>query len=159
MTSHIFLALGMWDDAVAANEASWAASAARVERKRLGPTEHGYHAYLWLSYTYLQQGRIDDARRVVDHMGTLLAQARTRGVAYHYAAARAAGSSTPSDGTTAPPVTDALALGAAGRPRGEPVCRRAGGARRGDVACAERALRGTRDGGAGELDAARRTMG
>ena len=75
MTSHIFFALGMWDDAVAANEASWAASAARVARKGLGPAEHGYHAYLWLSYAYLQQGRVDDARRVVDHMGTLLEQA------------------------------------------------------------------------------------
>ena len=69
MTSHIFFALGMWDEAVAANEVSWAASAARVERKKLAASEHGYHAYLWLSYAYLQQGRFDDARRVVDQHG------------------------------------------------------------------------------------------
>lgn len=90
MTSHIFLALGMWDDSIAANEASWAASAARVARNRLGPNEHGYHAALWLAYSYLQQGRHADARRVVDQMGTLLAEAKSRRVGYHYAMGRAA---------------------------------------------------------------------
>ncbi len=90
MTSHIFLALGMWDDSVAANEASWAASAARVERNRLGPNEHGYHASLWLAYSYLQQGRDADARRVVNQMGALLGEAKSRRVGYHYAMGRAA---------------------------------------------------------------------
>lgn len=89
MTSHIFLALGMWDDSVAANEASFAASKARVERRRLGPDEHGYHAYLWLAYSYLQQGRIEDARRVVSQTYEFLTAARSRRVGYHYALARA----------------------------------------------------------------------
>ena len=90
MTSHIFFALGQWDDAIEANEASWAASRARVEKKGLGPADHGYHAYLWLSYAYLQKDRIDDARRIVDDMAGLLAKAPVRAVAYHYATARAA---------------------------------------------------------------------
>jgi len=90
MTSHIFFALGQWDDSIAANEASWAASRARVVQKGLGPANHGYHAYLWLSYAYLQRGRIDDARRIVDDMARLLAEAPVRAVAYHYGAARAA---------------------------------------------------------------------
>ncbi len=90
MTSHIFFALGQWDDSIAANEASWAASKARVEKKGLKPAEHGYHAYLWLSYAYLQQGRVDDARRIVDDMARLLTEAPVRVVAYHYATARAA---------------------------------------------------------------------
>jgi tetratricopeptide (TPR) repeat protein len=89
MTSHIFLALGMWDDSVAANEASFAASKARVQRKTLGPDEHGYHAYLWLAYSYLQQGRVEDARRVVSQTHQLLTEARSRRVGYHYAFARA----------------------------------------------------------------------
>ena len=89
MTSHIFLALGMWDDSVAANEASFAASKARVERKKLGPDEHGYHAYLWLAYSYLQQGRVEDARRVVSQTHDLLTAARSRRVGYHYGYARA----------------------------------------------------------------------
>lgn len=89
MTSHIFLALGMWADSVAANEASFAASKARVERKHLGPNEHGYHAYLWLAYSHLQQGRVDDARRVVSHTHQLLTEARSTRVGYHYGYARA----------------------------------------------------------------------
>jgi len=140
MTSHIFFALGMWDDAVAANEASWAASSARVARKALGPAEHGYHAYLWLSYAYLQQGRIDDARRVVDHIGTLLEQARTRGVAYHYGAARAAWIIDSERWNAPPPVTDTLALGPPGGRAASLFADGLAGARRGDLASADRAL-------------------
>jgi tetratricopeptide (TPR) repeat protein len=89
MTSHIFVALGMWEESAQANEASWAASAARLQRKGLGIDANGFHAYLWLAYTYLQQGRFDDARRVVEHTGELAAQSGSRRTAYHYASARA----------------------------------------------------------------------
>jgi hypothetical protein len=44
MPSHIFVAMGMWDDVVVSNEASWNASETRVERKKLGIEERGYHA-------------------------------------------------------------------------------------------------------------------
>jgi tetratricopeptide (TPR) repeat protein len=57
MPSHIFLALGMWDDVIASNEASWKAS---------GRTS--YHALQWLQYAYLQQGRIADASRALAEM-------------------------------------------------------------------------------------------
>ena len=52
MPSHIFLALGMWDDVIASNEASWKASRGQ-----------GYHALWWLQYAQLQEGRTEDARR------------------------------------------------------------------------------------------------
>ena len=126
MTSHIFFALGQWDDSIAANEASWAASRARVEKKGLGPADHGYHAYLWLSYAYLQQGRIDDARRIVDDMARLLAQAPVRVVAYHYAAARAAWIIDSERWTDLPAPADAERSGVAFGEGGEPVCRRPG---------------------------------
>jgi hypothetical protein len=48
MTSHIFFALGLWDDAIAANEAS-----VRVAQSQ---GEHAYHSLLWLEYAYLQKG-------------------------------------------------------------------------------------------------------
>jgi tetratricopeptide (TPR) repeat protein len=51
MPSHIFLALGMWNDVVNSNVESWKASA-----------EKGYHALQWLEYAYLQLGRYRDAR-------------------------------------------------------------------------------------------------
>lgn len=65
MPSHIFVAMGMWDEVVASNEDSWAASEARVERKNLPLEDRGYHSLWWLEYGYLQQGRFEDARRAL----------------------------------------------------------------------------------------------
>jgi tetratricopeptide (TPR) repeat protein len=61
MPSHIFVAMGMWDEAARSNEASWDAS-----RTRQTIDAGGYHALWWLQYAYLQQGRFADARRVLD---------------------------------------------------------------------------------------------
>ena len=63
MPSHIFLALGMWDECVSSNIDSWNSSEARVKRLSLGTDKRGYHAMWWLQYAYLQQGRVDEARR------------------------------------------------------------------------------------------------
>src|SRR5690349_14302661 len=62
MPSHIFFAAGLWNDAVASNEASWKASVDRASKKSLGPGEHSFHALSWLEYAYLQLGRWKDAR-------------------------------------------------------------------------------------------------
>jgi hypothetical protein len=65
MTSHIFLALGMWDDEVKANETAMAV--VNKEREKAGKP-HGMcgHYNEWLEYGYLQQGRVADARRVLE---------------------------------------------------------------------------------------------
>jgi tetratricopeptide (TPR) repeat protein len=55
MPSHIFLALGMWDDVESSNDASWKAS-----------KFHSYHAAHWLEYAYLQQGRFHEARELLN---------------------------------------------------------------------------------------------
>lgn len=68
MPSHIFLALGMWDEVAASNEDSWASSEAQVQRHHLPIEKRGYHALSWLHYAYLQQGRYADARRLLDQM-------------------------------------------------------------------------------------------
>ena len=57
MPSHIFFALGMWDDAIEANIASLAT--ARSQGRG------GYHALEWLAYAYLQQGRREDAAKLL----------------------------------------------------------------------------------------------
>jgi tetratricopeptide (TPR) repeat protein len=54
MTTHIFLALGMWDDVVSQNEI-----AAGADRASWTPTHYTY----WLGYGYLQQGRYEEALR------------------------------------------------------------------------------------------------
>ncbi|HKX55859.1 MAG TPA: hypothetical protein VJN01_07155, partial [Xanthomonadales bacterium] len=64
MTSHIFLALGMWNDVVSANE-----NAVRVQnvmRQEQGEApRHWGHYNFWLLYAMLQQGRNEDALQLL----------------------------------------------------------------------------------------------
>jgi tetratricopeptide (TPR) repeat protein len=65
MTSHIFLSLGMWDDVVKANEN--AVAVVNRKRQEIGkPSSWCGHYNEWLEYGYLQQGRIEDARRILE---------------------------------------------------------------------------------------------
>jgi tetratricopeptide (TPR) repeat protein len=57
MPSHIFFALGMWDDAIKANVASL--KIARAQH------DGGYHSLVWLTYAYLQEDRRRDAEELV----------------------------------------------------------------------------------------------
>ena len=61
MTSHIFLALGMWDETVKANEIATTMrdSAGTTLRRSCG------HYAEWLQYAYLQQGRPREAARLL----------------------------------------------------------------------------------------------
>ncbi len=68
MTSHIFVALGMWDEAVVANETAWNVADERVKRKTLSSDARNAHALRWLAYGYMQQGRYDDARQQLEIM-------------------------------------------------------------------------------------------
>lgn len=68
MPSHIYVALGMWDQVVASNEASYAASVTKMEREGKDNDGRSYHAYHWLQYGYLQQGRTDDAKELLKNM-------------------------------------------------------------------------------------------
>jgi tetratricopeptide (TPR) repeat protein len=65
MTSHIYLAAGMWDDVVAANEQATSVGATRARAAGRTPPGCG-HPNMWLMYGYLQQGRTDAARKVLD---------------------------------------------------------------------------------------------
>ncbi|HEX6096581.1 MAG TPA: hypothetical protein VF432_09675 [Thermoanaerobaculia bacterium] len=65
MPSHIFLQLGMWDDAAKSNEQSYAASVAWVERAKLASSKRDLHSLTWLHYIYLQQDRREDAKRLL----------------------------------------------------------------------------------------------
>ena len=68
MTSHIFVALGMWDEVVSANETAVAVADRRREAKSLPLDARNLHALHWLAYGYLQQGRYDDARVLLEAM-------------------------------------------------------------------------------------------
>ena len=64
MTSHIFIALGLWDDLVQANE-----EAVRVvyrhAREQGKPEVSCFHYNEWLEYGYFQQGRYAEAKALL----------------------------------------------------------------------------------------------
>jgi len=57
MTSHIFIALGLWDDVIDANRRAVAV---------VQPPPHCGHYVLWLQYGLLQEHRFDEARKLLD---------------------------------------------------------------------------------------------
>ncbi|MCA1615962.1 MAG: hypothetical protein LC800_18045 [Acidobacteria bacterium] len=65
MPSHIFLQLGMWPEAAASNESGWQVSVEAAERKRRPMGSRDYHSLHWLTYVYLQQGRVAEAEKLL----------------------------------------------------------------------------------------------
>lgn len=68
MPSHIFLQLGMWDDAARSNEQAYAASKTWADAKHLPRAERSLHSLQWLQYVYLQQRRFADAKKLLDEI-------------------------------------------------------------------------------------------
>ena len=68
MPSHIYVALGDWDEVVKSNIASWNASVNRMQKKELDHDARSYHAYNWLQYGLLQRGEIEQAGAILDKM-------------------------------------------------------------------------------------------
>ena len=65
MPSHIYLALGMWPETVAANIRSVAAADKRVARMGWTAERRGWHAFLWQGYGHLQLGETKAARAML----------------------------------------------------------------------------------------------
>jgi len=68
MPSHIYVALGMWDEVISSNIASFDASVSKMEQKKLDADARGYHAFKWLMYGYLQKGNFEKAKEMVYDM-------------------------------------------------------------------------------------------
>ena len=64
MCSHIFMALGMWDDVVQANIAAISVVNRQAAAEGKQSRHCGHYSY-WLEYGYLEQGRIGEAEKVV----------------------------------------------------------------------------------------------
>ncbi|HPG94919.1 MAG TPA: hypothetical protein PLR28_10230 [Dokdonella sp.] len=64
MTSHIFIALGLWDDLIQANEEAVRVVYAHA-RERGKPEVHCFHYNEWLLYGYFQQGRRREANALL----------------------------------------------------------------------------------------------
>jgi hypothetical protein len=88
MTSHIFVAMGLWQDVVDANvAASRVQNEGFVERGR--PPRRCGHYPFWLQYGYLQQGRIAEATDVLAACIDSVTEESDEGVRWHLAAMRA----------------------------------------------------------------------
>jgi tetratricopeptide (TPR) repeat protein len=72
MPAHIFLQLGRWSDAAAADRSAVAASDAWIARKGLPPAMRNYHALQWLQYELLQLGRYREARATIDELAPVV---------------------------------------------------------------------------------------
>ncbi len=64
MTSHIFIALGMWDEVIAANQNAMRVGDAQRASRGWPPVVCG-HGITWLMYGYLQEGRDAEAARLL----------------------------------------------------------------------------------------------
>ncbi len=68
MPSHIFTRLGLWDESIQSNLASAEKARAYIAKAMPGATSFDdLHAVDYLVYAYLQQGRIDEAKKLVEY--------------------------------------------------------------------------------------------
>ena len=114
MISHIYTALGMWDQVVEANQKAVRVSEDRLRRKGLPLHGRSHHALHWLEYGLLQQGRFAEARKT---LATMESDAEARsgpGSLWHYARMRAAYIVEDPDRPDVPPAWDlpGVSLGA-----------------------------------------------
>src|SRR5690606_35105495 len=66
MPSHIFVQLGMWQDAAASNVDAYKAAVDLNTRLKLAEGREDFHTLSWLAYANTMLGRIDEARKNVD---------------------------------------------------------------------------------------------
>lgn len=89
MISHIFVALGHWADSVDSNVRAYEVSKQRREAKGLPVDQLNYHALHWLEYSYLQLGRREAARDILELMRGYAEESGTDRALWHYAVMRA----------------------------------------------------------------------
>ena len=84
MPSHTFVHLGMWREAAASNEASWAASEADYAKKKTNDGDRDWHSYAWLFAAYLEQGEVKRAEKLLTDLRELLAKSDYPGMRFAY---------------------------------------------------------------------------
>lgn len=70
MPSHIFSRVGMWQESIASNVASIAATR-RTAAMHMGGGDHQMHAMDFLQYAYLQSGQEEKAEKLLQELDTL----------------------------------------------------------------------------------------
>ena len=88
MTSHIFLALGMWEDVVDANIVARDVQNTRENELNESTTVCGHYPW-WLQYGYLQGGETDKAEQVLNNCLERMENNPDSGETWHFAIMRA----------------------------------------------------------------------
>lgn len=91
MPSHIFTALGMWDDVIKSNQAAW--NAGEKQNKSSDPKMyiiHDLHALHWLTYAHLQKQHFKIAYELTKKMEHIALVTKTPMAKWYYAHMRAA---------------------------------------------------------------------
>jgi tetratricopeptide (TPR) repeat protein len=66
MPSHIFVQLGMWQEAAASNVVAYKASVDLISRMKLAEGREDFHTLSWLAYANTMLGRLDEAKKNVE---------------------------------------------------------------------------------------------
>ena len=66
MPSHIFVQLGMWQEAAASNVVAYKAAVDLNGRMKLAEGREDFHTLSWLAYANTMLGRVDEAKKNVD---------------------------------------------------------------------------------------------
>jgi hypothetical protein len=74
MPSHTFTHLGMWRDVVPSNEQAYSASQAAARALGQSTQKWDWHSYSWLVAAHLELGQAEQARKLVEGAGALLAE-------------------------------------------------------------------------------------
>ena len=90
MISHIYVALGQWEESVDSNVKSFDVSVDRRKRKELDVDALNYHSLHWLEYSYLQLGRFERAREKLDSMHAYAEESGSDRALWYHAVMRAA---------------------------------------------------------------------
>jgi len=89
MPSHIFLALGMWDDVISSNKAAWESG---IKKNKVGDaaayTIDDLHALEWLSYGYLQKRQYRQAYELTKIMEGIAERSNSAMTKWYYALMR-----------------------------------------------------------------------
>jgi tetratricopeptide (TPR) repeat protein len=72
MPSHLFTRVGSWSESIESNKRSAEVAAAAESTSKNGEArDQRLHAMQYLEYAYLQNGQVDNAKRIADEMQTL----------------------------------------------------------------------------------------
>lgn len=90
MPSHIYTALGLWDEVIQSNQAAW--NAGRQQNSKQDPaayTIHDLHALQWLAYAHLQKKHYATAYQLTKTMESIAQSTSTPMAKWYYGLMRA----------------------------------------------------------------------